>query len=177
MPRRSAAGGTIFPRPPKISDIFADLPNSIYAATPRENSFGIREQFSRFGGLLYMAAYATTPRRSSIKSTRENSAENSKNLCAFFVFSQTTEGMGTDCGHAANKHKGQNIMTDMLGQQIERGVTIAYPSRKGSRMWQRAMRVLDVRGDRISGLLPSGRAVTIRRENGSDLVVCRGGTL
>jgi len=69
------------------------------------------------------------------------------------------------------------MMTDQLGQTIERGATIAYPSRKGSKMWQRVMRVLDVRGDRISGLLPSGRAVTIRRASGDDLIVAKGGAL
>lgn len=69
------------------------------------------------------------------------------------------------------------MLTDQLGERIERGTTIAYPSRKGAKMWQRVMRVLDIRGSRISGLLPNGRAVTITRENGSDLVVCRGGAL
>lgn len=69
-------------------------------------------------------------------------------------------------------------MTDMLGQTIERGTTIAYPSRKGSKMWQRVMRVLDVRGDRISGLLhPHGRAVTIERQSGDDLIVAKGASL
>jgi len=69
------------------------------------------------------------------------------------------------------------MLTDQLGQTIERGATIAYPSRKGAKMWQRVMRVLDVRGNRISGLLPSGRAVTITRQSGDDLIVAKGGAL
>lgn len=66
-------------------------------------------------------------------------------------------------------------MRDMLNVPIEPGVTLAYPGRKGARQWLHCMRVLDVRPGRVSGLLPTGRATTIRRLDQAVVVV--GGVL
>ena len=69
-------------------------------------------------------------------------------------------------------------MVDQLGVEITNGATLCYASRKGSKLWLRSMKVLNVSGDRISGLLaPTGRAVTIRRQNGAGLVVAKGDSL
>ena len=68
-------------------------------------------------------------------------------------------------------------MIDQLGQPVAPGDTVCYPSRKGARMWLRTLKVLHIDGDRISGLLPTGRSTTIRRQNGTDLVVAKGHTL
>lgn len=66
-------------------------------------------------------------------------------------------------------------MRDMLNVPIEPGVTLVTPQRKGAKQWMSIMRVLHVAPGRVSGLLPSGRATTIRRLE--QAVVAVGGAL
>lgn len=68
-------------------------------------------------------------------------------------------------------------MKDVLGEPIEVGCTICYPSRKRSKLWLRTLKVLAVNGNQISGLNRNGRNVTITRENCDDLVVAKGVSL
>jgi hypothetical protein len=69
-------------------------------------------------------------------------------------------------------------LKDQLGIEIEPGVTLCYAQRKGSKLWLRSMRVLKVNGGQIIGLLaPTGRQVTLQRQNSDGLVVARGATL
>ena len=68
-------------------------------------------------------------------------------------------------------------MKDVLGEPVQPGCTVAYCSRKGSRMWLRTLKVQRIDGDRISGLNQTGRVVTITRKSGDDLIVAKGVSL
>lgn len=68
-------------------------------------------------------------------------------------------------------------MVDQLGEPIEVGCTICYPSRKRSKLWLRTLKVLAVNGNQISGLNVNGRNVSITRESGDSIVVAKGVSL
>lgn len=68
-------------------------------------------------------------------------------------------------------------MKDALGEIVQPGCTICYPSRKRAKLWLRVLRVQRVDGDRITGLNQNGRAVTITRPEGENLIVAKGAAL
>lgn len=53
-------------------------------------------------------------------------------------------------------------MQDLVGNEIAVGNLIAYPSRKGSKMWLSLLRVHVVGPETITGMNLFGRQVTIR---------------
>lgn len=68
-------------------------------------------------------------------------------------------------------------MKDALGELVQPGDTVAYPSRKRAKLWLRVLRVQRVDGDRIIGLNHNGRVVTVTRPAGENLIVAKGAAL
>lgn len=68
-------------------------------------------------------------------------------------------------------------MKDVLGELVQPGCTICYPSRKRAKLWLRILRVQRVDGDRITGLNHNGRVVAIKRQDGENIIVARGAAL
>ena len=52
-------------------------------------------------------------------------------------------------------------MKDFLGREIKPGDTVIYPVRRGSRLWMNRMTVVSAVGDRLAGVNPEGRRVSL----------------